>query len=261
MKAITQEVFRNSALSNAAQQSMFCLEQAIATYSAALKNCQRAQRYLEETRGLNWQWLHEHFNAGFGDRTLGKTFPTDSVHENTAIRGALRRVGFTSANGREKFRGCVTFPIRNLAGEVLNIYGRKISSHLRRNSLSHVVMKPMEAEFFNQQVMGSRKSVVLCSSPIEALTLIQMGAENVISMCGLDQFTPQQIEHLIWQKIKTVEVAFSNTCRANRYASKVISQLDKADIRFRRTSMPFGEDINSLHLKARELGCMLNTVH
>ena len=70
----------------------------------------------------------EHFRLGFSNRTLGYHLPDKNRVAGAAQRGRLQELGILRESGHEHFRGSLVIPIFNLNGEVLQMYGRKITA-------------------------------------------------------------------------------------------------------------------------------------
>ncbi len=104
------------------------LRDVVAFYHDTLKDSPEALRYLE-SRGLTDPEMIGRFKLGFANRTLGLTLPDKNRKEGAELRGRLQRLGILRAeSGHEHFNGSVVFPIFSLEGDVLGLYGRKITA-------------------------------------------------------------------------------------------------------------------------------------
>ena len=112
------------------------LRQVVDYYHQSLKESPEAFEYLE-ARGLRlWEML-EKFKVGFSNRTLGLRLPMKNRATGDAIRSRLIKLGILRDSGHEHFNGSVTFPVFGDDGEVLGLYGRKITSGLRAGTPLH----------------------------------------------------------------------------------------------------------------------------
>ncbi len=103
-------------------------------YHETLKNSPEALRYLE-SRGLTHPEIVDRFKLGFANRKLGLTLPDKNRKAGADLRGRLQRLGILRAeSGHEHMNGSVVFPIFSLDGEVLGMYGRKITPGLREGT-------------------------------------------------------------------------------------------------------------------------------
>lgn len=92
------------------------LNEVVGFYAQALASHEAAQGFLARRR-IDLPEAVETFKVGFGDRTLGYRLPPSQVQAGRALRARLRELGVLKANGREHFRGYVTFPVLDTGGK------------------------------------------------------------------------------------------------------------------------------------------------
>ena len=102
------------------------LNQVIGFYHETLRQSPEALAYLDK-RGLGDPALIERFRLGFANRTLGYRLPEKTRKAGAAMRGALQRLGLLRASGHEHFAGSLVVPVIDGAGNVTEVYGRKIT--------------------------------------------------------------------------------------------------------------------------------------
>jgi DNA primase len=73
-------------------------------------------------------------------------------------------------NGQEHLRGSVVFPITDLAGQTVQLYGRKINDNL---APTHLYLPGPLRGVWNAQGVIHQKTWLLCEAIIDALTLRQ----------------------------------------------------------------------------------------
>ena len=73
----------------------------------------------------------ERFKLGFANRTLGYRLPDKNRKAGAEMRGRLQKLGILRESGHEHFNGSLVIPIFAAKGEVLGMYGRKITPNLR----------------------------------------------------------------------------------------------------------------------------------
>ena len=56
------------------------------------------------------------------------------------MRGRLERLGIFRASGHEHFDGSLVIPVINLDGDVVQMYGRKITPNLREGTPDHLYL-------------------------------------------------------------------------------------------------------------------------
>ena len=101
------------------------MNQSLAYYRERLAQTPAALEYLQR-RGI--ATAAEPFGLGFADRTLGLRLPFRNRQDGEALRVRLQKLGLLRESGHEHFNGCIVFPIQNAAGQVTEIYGRKITT-------------------------------------------------------------------------------------------------------------------------------------
>ena len=102
-------------------------------YNETLKQSPEAMKYLE-SRGLQSPEIIDRFKLGFANRTLGLRLPAKNRAAGAEMRGRLQKLGVYRESGHEHFNGSLVIPVFNLAGEVVEMYGRKITPNLREGT-------------------------------------------------------------------------------------------------------------------------------
>ncbi|MEM9469816.1 MAG: hypothetical protein AAF988_06605 [Pseudomonadota bacterium] len=228
------------------------VDMALLHYQKTLLASDTAFTYLTKVRGIDKQ-VAKQFGIGFGDRSLGAMLPDVESFDGAMIRGVLQRFGFIKPNGREKFWGYLTVPIRDESGVLVDIYGRRIAKYLKKNSPASVSLQASPVSVFNAPCLNVFDSVILCSSPIETLSLLSCGIENVVGLMGISSVNPVFATQLKRNGVKHVTVGFANTPQAQRYRVLVSKMLRAEGIEHSYLALPKGADINNVYVKAREM--------
>jgi DNA primase len=113
------------------------LREVVSFYHQTLQESPEALRYLE-SRGLRHSEMIERFQIGFANRKLGLTLPDKNRKAGEEMRSRLQRLGILRESGHEHFNGSVVFPIFDLYGSVLGMYGPKITPNLREGTPLHL---------------------------------------------------------------------------------------------------------------------------
>ena len=79
----------------------------------------RGLDYLKQ-RGITTAALFKTLRLGFANGSLLKTLSKD-------VKKQLKEIGILTSSDRERFRDCVVFPLVDLQGHIINLYGRHIS--------------------------------------------------------------------------------------------------------------------------------------
>ncbi len=162
--------------------------------------------------------------------------------------------------GKEHFLNCLTFPVMDDMGRVTGIYGRRLESMNTKTPTSagsvqrsgdarsagdpggrksgasggtrsagagmpHLYLKGKHRGVFNRKASRVYDEVILTESFIDALSLIQLGFENVQSLYGTNGFTEEHLAILKDDRVKTVVLAFDSDRPGETAAEKLKEQL------------------------------------
>ena len=105
----------------------------------------------------------EHFRLGFANRTLGYRLPEKNRVAGAELRGRLQKLGILRESGHEHFNGSVVIPIFNLEGEVVEMYGRKITPSLREGTPLHSVSSGAASRGVERRSAGWRRRKSSCA--------------------------------------------------------------------------------------------------
>lgn len=239
------------------------LAQVVDYYHQTLKESPEALAYLAQ-RGLDHPQLVDHFKLGFANRTLGLRLPESNRKSGGEIRERLQRVGVLRESGHEHFNGSLVIPVLDEAGQVCEVYGRKVGERLRAGTPHHLYL-PVNASrgrgVFNVQALKAAKEVILCESLIDALTFWCAGYRNVTTAYGIEGFTPELLQAFKDHGTQRVLIAFDRDDAGERGVAKVAEQLMTAGIECYRIEFPKGMDANAYALKvqpaAKSLGILI----
>ncbi|MDP5054612.1 MAG: hypothetical protein NWP69_12540 [Congregibacter sp.] len=237
------------------------INQVIDYYSETLRKHTKALAFLQR-RGLCHADLLAHFRLGFADRSLGSQLRKLSHLQEETVRGALQRVGLLKASGHELFRGALLFPILDQDGQILGGYGRRITPKLTANSAYHVHWHLERTGFFNQKALFEFPEVILCKSPIEALTWWCHGHRNVAAILGFAGFDDGHLSILQSSLARLAYIAFGTSCPELEEARRIAHLLADNGMEVRFVLFPQGLDGNGFTSMvsdpARELSRLLN---
>jgi DNA primase catalytic core len=237
------------------------LEIVVSYYHETLKQTPEALRYLE-SRGLKSAEMIGHFRLGFANRTLGYHLPDKNRVAGAAQRGRLQELGILRESGHEHFRGSLVIPIFNRDGEVMQMYGRKITPNLRTGTPDHLYLPGAHRGVWNEEALVASKEIILCESLIDALTFWCAGFRNVTTSYGVNGFTEEH--RAAFQKYSTerIYLAYDRDDAGEKAAAKHAAELMALGIECFRVQFPKGMDANECALKtqpaAKTLGVFLN---
>jgi DNA primase len=226
------------------------LAQTVGYYHQRLKETPEALAYLA-ARGLDHPGVVDAFELGVADRTLGLRLPEKNRKDGAAIRERLQRIGILRDSGHEHFNGSLVIPVRDAAGQVVEVYGRKLRDDLRPGTPKHLYLPGPHAGVFNlagviaagQRAPGERE-VILCEALIDALTFWCAGFANVTSAYGIEGFGEDILAAFKTHGIERVLIAYDRDEAGDRAAEKLAPRLIAEGLQVLRVLFPAGMDAN-----------------
>jgi DNA primase catalytic core len=232
-------------------------------YGKTLKQSPEAMKYLEG-RGLISSEIIDRFKLGFANRTLGYGLEAKNRAGGAAVRGRLQRLGVLRDSGHEHFNGSLVIPVLTLAGDVVEMYGRKITrmTALRDGTPAHLYLPGEHRGVWNEEALIASKEIILCEALIDALTFWCAGYRNVTSSYGVNGFTADHKAAFEKHGIERVYIAYDRDEAGDSAAAKLAEELMQMGIDCYRIEWPKGMDANEYALKvtpaAKSLGVLLN---
>jgi DNA primase len=219
-------------------------------YNEALKQSPEAMKYLE-SRGLKSSEMVERFRLGFANRTLGYRLPAKNRAAGAEMRGRLQKLGILRESGHEHFNGSLLIPVFNLAGEVMEMYGRKITPNLREGTPNHLYLPGEHRGVWNEEALSASKEIILCEALIDALTFWVAGFRNVTASYGVNGFTADHRAAFAQHGIERVYIAYDRDEAGNSAAAKLAEELMQMGIECFRVLFPKDMDANAYALKVQ----------
>ncbi|MGA7080679.1 MAG: CHC2 zinc finger domain-containing protein [Terriglobales bacterium] len=237
------------------------LEIVVSYYHETLKQSPEAQQYLIQ-RGLQSAEMVEQFRLGFANRTLGYRLPASNRVAGEEQRGRLQKLGVYRESGHEHFNGSVVIPIFDGSGQVVQMYGRKITPNLRAGTPDHLYLPGPHRGVWNEVALTVSKDIVLCEALIDALTFWCAGYRNVTTIYGVNGFTEEIKSAFQKHGTKRIYIAYDRDEAGDQAAEKHAAQLMEMGIECLRVQFPKNMDANEYALKVqpapKALGVMLN---
>jgi DNA primase len=237
------------------------LAETIGYYHERLKQSPDALAYLAR-RGLNDAELIERFKIGFADRTLGLRLPEKNRSAGGEIRSRLQKVGLWRESGHEHFNGSIVIPVITPAGEITEVYGRKINDNLREGTPKHLYLPGPHRGVWNEAALVGTPEIILCEALIDALTLWCAGFRNVTAAYGIEGFTPDHLAAFQRHGTRRVLIAYDRDEAGDRAAEKLSHELQAHGLDCYRIQFPKGMDANEYALKvtpaAKSLGIVIH---
>jgi len=212
-------------------------------YHKTMLNTSTGMEYLRE-RGILTPEAINTFKLGWSNRTLGYRVPT-TTSAGKLLKDQLLRIGVLKETGHEHFCGCVTFPVYNAAGDVLEMYGRRVSKPVR-NASKHLYLPGPHAGVWNAGGVAGQEEWLLCEALIDALSLWVMGFKNTTASYGVNGFTLDHWQLLRHKKPRRVLLCYDNDEAGNKAANELAQQLEPEGVEAWRVEFKPHTDVNDL---------------
>jgi DNA primase len=238
------------------------LRQVVDYYHETLKQSPEALAYLK-ARGIDDPEAIERFKLGYANRTLGYGLPGKQWKAGGEIRGKLTKLGIYRESGHEHFNGSLVIPVMDGAGNISEVYGRKILSNLRAGTPNHLYLPGPHKGVWNIDAMRDSKEIILCEALFDALTFWCAGFRNVTAAYGVEGFTQDHLEAFAKHDVERVLIAYDRDEAGDRAAEKLAQKLMERGIGCYRIRFSKGMDANEYALKvtpaAKSLGLLVRT--
>ena len=231
-------------------------------YHRTLKDAPEAQQYLIK-RGLQSGEIIDRFKLGYANRSLCLHLPVWNRAAGESQRTRLKELGIlrNQKPGHEHFNGSLVIPIFNLDGEVVEMYGRKMTPKLRPGTPDHTYLPGPHRGVWNEEALIASKEIILCEALIDALTFWVAGYRNVTASYGVNGFTADHRAAFERHGTERVYIAYDRDEAGDKAAAKLAEELMGMGIECFRVQFPRGQDANEYALKtkpaAKALGVLL----
>ncbi len=219
-------------------------------YHQTLLASPEALGYLEK-RGLNDPKLIKQFKLGFANRTLGYHLPGARRRQGEQIRKQLREQGILRESGHEHFNGSLVIPLFSEQGEVVEVYGRKVTrdTKLSKGTPLHLYLPGPHAGVWNAQGLVDRSTVILCEALLDAMTFWVHGFTHVTASYGTQGFTDEHLSVFKQCGVQQVLVAYDRDAAGETAAQALAEQLQGEGIACYRVVLPKDQDVNGYALQ------------
>ena len=174
------------------------------------------------------------------------------------MRARLEKLGLYRKSGHEHFSGSLVVPVMDEAGNVSEVYGRKINDHLRPGTPMHLYLPGPHRGVWNAQAVAASREIIVCEALIDAMTFWCAGFRNVTSSYGIEGFTDEMLQAFKAHSVSRALIAYDRDDAGERAAAKLAERLMAEGIECWRIQFPKGMDANEYALKvapaAKSLG-------
>lgn len=148
------------------------LERVVELYAKTFGEVDDGRKYLEG-RGIADAGLFTQHRIGYANGTLKNILP-----RNGQLKEELKALGILLDGGKERFEGCVVFPVFDGEGQLVTICGRHVKTR------KHVFLPDRSKGLWNEAAAKTYPDLILVESVIDALSLMVAGHPNVIALHG-----------------------------------------------------------------------------
>src|SRR4030042_5031604 len=167
-------------------------------YHKRLYENSEALKCLEEL-GLKKQANYERFKIGYADGSILNSLSKKQIE-------LLKKLNLIGENQIEFYQDCLVFPIFNENGKPSCIYGYNITT----NEFLKPIYLNSEIPIFNEKASKVYDEVILTENILDALSLIELEIENVISINDSSNITARHIKLLQDNRVKTIILSIKN---------------------------------------------------
>ena len=217
------------------------LEATFHFYQGQLTSFPEARQYLAR-RGIHSPEIIARLRIGYAPGACLRAHLEDLGY----ARATLRRFGLIDDQSRDRFWGCLTFPLE----EAGNLYGRAIDHAMDagwapRTCRHRFLPRPKGGLYGWSQARGF-SSLVVVEGLLDLAVLWQAGFDNVVAALGSD-LNHLQLGQLGDSLAQTVYLCLDADVNGAgpRAAERLAKRLRAAGIDARRVALPLGHDPNS----------------
>lgn len=227
------------------------LESAFMHMETLYRQTPEAKRYMAQTRGLP-------FLASLSESSplrLGFCSASFGIRFDEKDKAYLIELGLMREDGKPHFENCVIFPLRDAAGILWGLYGRRISDKAAPVAAalgagSHYFMRGERKGVYAIHDWtfargGGSDFVYLTESVIDALSVHQLGVPSVLALHGINGFTPCHEEWLKQKSIRTVFLLLDGDRPGREASVKLATRLKDMGYACHIVELPDGQDPNS----------------
>lgn len=212
------------------------LAQVAAFYHQTFLSSRPAKEYVA-SRGITDPALIAALPIGYADGSLLERAP-----EGSETYEALKALGVLTDHGRELLLGCVVVPLRDLAGNVVDLYGRAIDRK------QHLYLTGPKRGLVNAPCAATTEELVIAESVIDALSFLEAGIPNAIPMYGANGWTSDHDALLEKHRIRRVIFALDPDKAGQNATAALSRQLEARGIEVRSVALP-AKDPNELLMR------------
>ncbi len=227
-------------------------------YHRTFLNESAAMRYLQSRACLHPEAVNA-FKLGYSNRTLGYRVPPIETAAGRQLKARLQALGvLRQTTGHEHLNGCVVFPIHDLGGKVVQLYGRRLAA--AGDQARHLYLSGPQRGVWNAAALLPGADWILCEALIDALTLWCHGWRSVTASYGVNGFSPDHWALLAQRKPGRMVIAYDADTAGHAQAEALAKELAAKGVAVWRAAIPEGKDINDVAREADDPAAALRAI-
>jgi len=209
-------------------------ERVLALYEKTFQETPEGRAYFEK-RGIGDAGLFITHRVGYANGCLLDLLPNDG-----RLKEELKAAGVLLANGKERFAGCVVFPVCDPDGTLTTIYARATDEDSKRR---HLFLPDCPTGLWNASAMKTYSELILVESVMDALSVMMAGHRNVLAIQGTNGLGETDIHHLRTHGVQAITLLLDGDEAGKKAAARLLDKL-AALFRCRVLTLPDGLDPN-----------------
>ena len=225
------------------ERAQVLLERVVTIYAQAFTETNAGRDYLA-ARGLADLGLLTRHRVGYADGRLAKLLPTAGN-----VRAELRALGVLLDGDRERFAGCVVFPICDDSRRIVTLYGRNTATPAGAEGKRHVYLPDRVKGLWNAAILKSSPHVILVESVLDALSVETAGVGNVMAIQGTNGLSDDDVTTLRAQGAQRVTLLLDGDAAGRAAEPRLKEKLQGQNFAVDVVTLPGGEDPNGFLVK------------
>jgi len=198
-----------------AERAAQILERVVTLYERAFAEDARGVEYLA-ARGIDDKEQLTAHRAGYSNGGLKKILP-----KTGPVLDELKALGILNRSGREHFAGCVVFPVLDVEGNIVTLYGRNAAQGTKR----HVFLPKRHKGLWNAPIIKTYPEIIVVESILDGLSIEAAGYPNVVALNGSGGLNDGDIEDLHAHGVQTLVFMLDGDKAGAQAADKIERRL------------------------------------
>ena len=228
------------------------LDRVVSVYAQTFGEVPEGREYVENRR-LNDAALFTAHQVGYCNGSLTEILPSsrrspqgEDGPGNGSIKDELKAAGVLLKNGHERFAGCVVFPVFDVEGNLVTLYGR----YTGQGPKKHVFLSGRPTGLWNVGIVKTYSEIILVESVLDAMSVETAGFPNVVAAQGTKGLDEEAIKLFAEFGVQHVVILFDGDAAGSKAAERLkerIAQGGQIDVAIK--ALPGQHDPNSFLLE------------